>query len=138
MYRYPEAPKLHGSPTVRDGECVALIQHFTKAPHTTQWRQGAHVVDGPYVLMPGTAIATFVNGKYPQVGKGNRHAAFFLHYGAFDDSGLVEGIWIMEQYTYPRVPFIKARFIKREGFPKLPDGRYQNASNNAGAFYVIE
>lgn len=136
MYRYMQASMLRGKPLVRDGECVGLVQHYTRAPHTRLWREGLRVVDGPYVLMPGTAIATFVGGRYPQFGHGNRHAAFFLHYGPFDHEGKPTGIWIMEQSI--RLRTIQARYIPRFGFPKLPSGIWQQASDNADAFYVIE
>lgn len=138
MYRYIGASRLAGAAPVRDGECVALVQHFTNAPPTRLWRAGVHVIDSAAVLMPGTAIATFVDGRYPQVGKGTRHAAFFLSYGPFGHDGKPTGIWIMEQYTYPRTKEIQARFIEHKGFPKLPNGTWQNPSNNADAFYVIE
>lgn len=136
MYVYSRASSLEGGIPVRDGECVALIQHYTSAPHTVHWRAGAQILDAPTALMPGTAIATFVDGRYPQTGKGTRHAAFFLHYGPFGKDGKPQGIWIMEQYTYPQTRTIQARYIKRRG--KNPDGSWSSPSNNADAFFVIE
>lgn len=136
MYRYPKASSLEGSKPVRDGECVALVQHYAHVPRTTQWRAGAQVLDAPIGLMPGTAIATFVNGRYPQVGKGTRHAGFFLHYGPFGSDGKPKGIWIMEQFTYPPTRTVQARYIGRKG--KNSDGSWSSPSNNADAFFVIE
>lgn len=57
MYRFPLAGSLERKPKVRDGECVALIQEFTRAPLTKLWHQGTHVVDAAG-LQAGTAIAT--------------------------------------------------------------------------------
>src|SRR5688500_17743289 len=65
--QYPfweQAPKHYGE----SQECVALTKFFSGAPHTSFWRQGPNVL-GNKRVRPGTAIATFVNGRYPQTGK---------------------------------------------------------------------
>ena len=52
-----------------NAECVEFIQQTLKAPQTKFWIEGRKVTkDGP-VLPVGTAIATFVDGKYPQTGR---------------------------------------------------------------------
>jgi len=73
-YVYKDARKLELQDKVGDFECVALIRHFTNAPNTAQWKEGAKVL-GNKGLQAGTAIATFVNGKWPGKTHGN-HSAF--------------------------------------------------------------
>lgn len=79
-YIYARAGALQRQEKVGNGDCVALVQHYAKAPHTTLWKQGVAVLDGKDIA-PGTAIATFVKGRYPSKDSGN-HAAFFLRHGA--------------------------------------------------------
>lgn len=67
------AAALQRQTKVGDGDCVALIQKFTNAGVTAGWRQGAAVLNNKQ-LRPGTAIATFVKGRYPRLNTGN-HAA---------------------------------------------------------------
>ena len=75
-YIYPNARNLDGEPKVGDFECVALIRHYTNAPSAASWREGEKVL-GNKKILPGTAIATFVNGRWPGLPKGN-HSAFYL------------------------------------------------------------
>ena len=49
---------------VGDGQCVALVQQCTRAPHTSSWRQGSPV-RGNIGIQRGAAVATFEKGKYP-------------------------------------------------------------------------
>lgn len=79
MYRYDSAGSLENKPKVRDGECVALVQEYAGAPHSSTWRAGERVVESRG-LRAGTAIATFANGRFPSV-KMRRHAAFFCATG---------------------------------------------------------
>jgi len=75
-YIYSQASKLKGQPVVGSHQCVALVQHYAGAPTTAHWRQG-EAVFGNAVLRPGTAIATFVKGRYPNRSHGN-HAALYV------------------------------------------------------------
>lgn len=80
-YVYQEAEQLEGLPNVDDGagnylgQCVSMVKKFAHAPATSQWREGVRV-RGNYLLRPGTAIATFINGHYPSYATGN-HAALY-------------------------------------------------------------
>ncbi len=58
-YFYPA-----GTPANLRQECVSLTKAFSGAPCTACWRAGLPAVGGN--LPPGAAIATFVNGRYPQ------------------------------------------------------------------------
>ncbi|WP_434623590.1 BPSL0067 family protein [Azospirillum sp. B2RO_4] len=68
---YVKAGKAVGS-----GQCVALVQKATGAPPTSQWIKGPDVW-GNATIPVGTAIATFINGKYPSMSSGN-HAAIYM------------------------------------------------------------
>ena len=72
-YRFDQVEALAGAPKVGSHQCVALVQLKAGAPLTTSWRQGA-TVRGQTLLAKGTAIATFVDGRYPGRRHGN-HAA---------------------------------------------------------------
>lgn len=125
---YLLAPTLQRKEKVGDGGCVTLIREFTpslKNRHTSTWRQGAAVF-GNYDLKPGTAIATFINGKYASKDKGN-HAAFYLRHDG-------DRIFIVDQFKKSR--WIESRPIRRRG--KNKDGTYPYPSDNADAFFVIE
>lgn len=81
-YIYPNFEQLEGNEKVDDGagnylgQCVSLVKKYTHAPPTAQWREGSHV-RGNFALKPGTAIATFIKGRYPSYATGN-HAAFVM------------------------------------------------------------
>jgi hypothetical protein len=126
-YVYPQADSLDGLPYVGDQQCVALVEKYAKAPAPTalRWKQGA-TVRGLQTLAKGTAIATFVDGKYPSHATGN-HAALYLS----QDKG---GIWVIDQYRGSRG--IHKRYLRFQG--KFPNGQYIDASNNGDAFSVIE
>ncbi len=126
-YRYADARQLDKKPKIGDFECVSLVRHFTKAPPARMWREGEKVLGNKKVL-PGTAIATFVNGRWPNLKKGN-HAAFYI--GQVSD-----GLYILEQWNTPAKKNISIRFISRKG--RKPDGTYSNPSDNADAFSAIE
>jgi len=126
-YTYSKVDDLENTPQVGSHQCVALVQHYAKTPVTSAWRQGEHVIDSKD-LKKGTAIATFVNGRYPRQPHGN-HAAFFLSHAA-------NGIWIMDQWKNEKKTTVSSRFIPRRGQTK--SGTYVRASDNADAFFVIE
>jgi hypothetical protein len=75
-----------------------------------------------------TAIATFVNDRWPANPHGN-HAAFYL-------GKVSTGMYIMDQWNRADKKEISSRFIYRLG--KNKDGSYVRPSDNADAFSVIE
>jgi len=84
---------------VGDGECVPLVEKATGAPvPATSWREGKSLADHPDIP-EGTAIATFVNGKYPNAPAGN-HAAIFVRYATVNgrDAIIIDAIIIYDQY----------------------------------------
>lgn len=126
-YMYLKVDELKDKPVVGSHHCVALVQLYGGAPVTTAWRQGAVVV-GNSELQKGTAIATFVNGRYPNHSHGN-HAAFFLR----AEPG---GIWVMDQWKDEKKTSISPRFIRARG--QTRSGKFLQASDNADAYFVIE
>lgn len=94
---YQDFLALEKGPLIGTGSCASLIQTLTPGlinVHTSTWRKGKTVV-GSTGIVPGTAIATFENGRYP-ARDGNKHAAFFLRmqarqYGS-STNGLAIGI----------------------------------------------
>jgi len=86
-----------------------------------------HVVcRGNQSIRKGTAIATFVNGRYPNLASGN-HAAFYTSQDA-------DGMWIMDQFAGK--PRVSMRHITFQG--QNADGNFANPNNNADAFSIIE
>jgi hypothetical protein len=59
-------------------ECVEFIHQTLNAPPTKLWREGKKVTQGDASLTPGTAIATLVDGSYPQEGSTGKHAAIYV------------------------------------------------------------
>jgi hypothetical protein len=75
---YREVDSLKGTPLAGDGGCVSLVKAYAPGLDgipTSAWKAGVHVMDVPS-LPRGTAIATFVRGRYPNKPTGN-HAAFY-------------------------------------------------------------
>jgi hypothetical protein len=134
-YIYPSASALEGKAKVGSTECVALVQEFSQAPITANWSAGESVCANKSIL-PGTAIATFVNGKYRSRSTGN-HAAFFLKHTP-------TGFVVMDQWRDDRPapenkkPTISSREIKFKQKKPNKDGSWPNASNNAYAYSIIE
>jgi hypothetical protein len=122
-YVYKEVRTLHLQPKVGKGDCVELIQRYVKVGSTITWRQGKQVF-GNRMLLPGTAIATFVNGRYPNRPTGN-HAAFYIG----QQSG---GIYVLDQWKGADKPKISIRFLDTKRLD------YKSLSDNPYAFYVIE
>ncbi len=112
-------------------ECVHLVKGLVGAPSTSQWKQGQPVTRGANIS-PGTAIATFVKGSYPQGPltrprdhKGpysDRHAAIYL-------GQTKEGIWVMDQDN-------KGKAIHTTLIPWDRPGK--GDGNNGSSFSVIE
>jgi hypothetical protein len=125
---YAEVDKLDNTDKVGSHQCVALVQRYAQLPATSFWREGAVVVDSP-TLATGTAIATFVDGRYGSLPSGN-HAAFFV-------SHATGGIWVMDQWANDQTkPKVSKRFLRRKG--KTQSGAFVDPSNNADAYGVIE
>lgn len=127
-YVYSKVNDLDGTEKVGSKQCVALLQHYAKVPATSSWKMGV-LVFGNRSLLKGTAIATFVNGKYESLSTGN-HAAFYV-------SQDTKGIWIMDQWkSDTSKPKVSMRHIRPKG--KAKNGTYLDPSNNADAFSVVE
>jgi len=79
------AGKSYISPMTQKTECVAFVQATNLAvPVSTAWTEGVRITKGVKAVAAGTAIATFVGGKYPGPGK-DKHAAIYL---GQDDLGI--------------------------------------------------
>ena len=127
-YIYSKVDTLEGSAMVGSKQCVALLQHYAKLDHTSMWKEGKTVL-GTFTIAKGTAIATFVDGRYKSRPTGN-HAAFYIS----QDAG---GIWIMDQWANDtKKKTVSKRYITRKG--KLQSGQYVRPSDNAEAYSVIE
>lgn len=131
---YPSPHTLIGTPKVGTTDCVALVQFYAGLPDHRLWKAGTQVLDNPKI-QPGTAIATFVNGRYPSNDTGN-HAAFFLRH---DAPGV--GFWVVDQWKDKegqRVRPVSRRLISARRLKQNADGTWPYASDNADAFSVIE
>jgi len=132
---YPEVKELEGKDKLGDGNCVALVQALTRVGHTSTWRPGERVMDA-MTLAPGTVIATFENGRYPNRPSGN-HAALYLYSGPrSQQTGKPQYIVVMDQWT--RKPRISARSIYPRGTPLHAAGNRIDDSDNAEHFYVVK
>ena len=126
-YVYAKVDDLEDTEKVGSKECVALVQQYAGAPVTSLWKEGA-AVRGALTLTKGTAIATFVGGKYQSHAHGN-HAALYISQDA-------AGITVMDQWRSDKTkPKVSSRHIPFRGKDK--SGNYLNPSNNADAFSVI-
>ncbi|MGB6177498.1 MAG: BPSL0067 family protein [Methylocella sp.] len=81
-------------------ECVSLVREvIPKFPHSSQWQEGDPVTpENAGTIPPGTAVATFVNGRYGNAASGN-HAAICLG-PHVDDDGSTDGIVVVDQSEY--------------------------------------
>ncbi|MYN08851.1 BPSL0067 family protein [Pseudoduganella aquatica] len=126
-YEYGKVDDLEKHELVGSHQCVALVQLYAGAPRTLSWKPGKAVL-GNTSLKKGTAIATFVNGRYQNLSHGN-HAALYLRQG-------INGIYVMDQWKNKKDKKISSRFIPSLGKDKK--GRFVSPSDNADAFFVIE
>jgi hypothetical protein len=113
-------PESYDGKIVGNGQCVAFVKKAADAPETDRWKEGVTVRENFLSIPSGTAIATFVDGKYPNKPTGN-HAAIFV-------SGDADGIVVWDQWSGQPVHKRKMRFRKGKG----------SASNDASKFSVIE
>src|SRR5450755_1052006 len=72
-------------------QCVEFIQQTLGAPATTLWNEGKKITLDDTSTISGTPIATFVDGKYSHLGRGNQHAAIYLRQD-------LEGIHVLDQF----------------------------------------
>lgn len=127
-YVYLDVDELEGTEKVGSRQCVALLQHYAKLPLTAKWAEGKSVFRD-LTLKKGTAVATFVGGKYQSLSTGN-HAAFFISQDG-------AGMWIMDQWSNDVTkPNVSKRYIRPKG--KFKNGAFIDASNNADAYSVID
>ena len=126
--------KLNGHAPFRDGECVALVQAVTTVGPTSRWRPGPRVVDLSY-LNPGTVIANFVDGRFPNRHK--YHAALFMGFTR-SVSGKLMSIRVMDQFR-GRLPrnVVKWRDIYPYGAKTYLEGNTRPDCDNADQFYVV-
>lgn len=114
-YICEDAPVYIGQ-SIGDGECVDLIKLCSNAPLTRYWKPGKHVFGSD--VPPGTAIATFRRGKYPN--KEGYHAAIYSHQDK-------NGIYAWDQWQGQTVHL---RYIKAKQ-------SHKNDGNNASKYRVI-
>lgn len=135
---HPNPLSLNHKPPIGDGDCVDLvrgsIESLKKAP-TREWRPGERVLDSKD-LKPGTAIATFLCGFYPQDGETGKHAAIFVRYmGKPNPDGTYNEFMVMEQWK-GKLP--STRVLRKKGRVDMKcTGGIYDASNSADAFHVI-
>lgn len=96
-----------------NGQCVALVRTLTGAPASSIWREGEAIVDllerNAYIA-PGTAIATFFDGRYPNWNHGN-HAAIFLEWAG-------NGIEVFHQWR-GKAPHKRVLYFGRKQSPSF-------------------
>lgn len=104
-------------------ECVELIKGLLGAPSTTLWKEGRKLRPHADEIEPGTAIATFVDGRYPNSRRrGNKHAAIFLR-------ATEGGIYVLDQFAHQAA--VKERFIPWQ------HPRDRRAANNASSYSTV-
>jgi hypothetical protein len=114
------SPHLHEGRVVDDGQCVAFVRRVCNAPHTSQWRKGAHVRSGGD-LPSLVAIATFdPNGRYGNHTDGRSHCAVLIERRS-------DGLLCWDQWLNQPV---HKRLIRYRGGSGP-------AANDGDAFYVI-
>ena len=99
-----------------NGECVDLVKLCSNAPLTRYWKPGKKVFGND--IPPGTAIATFRRGKYPN--KSGYHAAIYSHQDK-------NGIYAWDQWHGQPVHL---RYIKAKQ-------SHKEAGNNASKYRII-
>ena len=112
-------PEQYQGKVVGSGQCVALVQKAAGVGHTATWSPGARVKSASYIS-PGTAIATFIGGVYPNQAHGN-HAAIYISHDE-------QGIKVWDQW---RGHAVSQRTIRYKAGDNDP-------SNDGDFYYVIE
>jgi hypothetical protein len=143
---YRGAIHLEQEPKVDGGACARLVQHYlAHIGHTSTWKPGENVIDALAAgkqIEQGTAIATFVNGRYPD--HGYRHAAFFLWANTsctHDPKTMrckIMSIRVMDQWNdHPGSLYHKDKISARD-IRIYPKNSAYPISDNASMFYAIE
>lgn len=122
---YSRVESLEGKPKVFGGSCAGIVQWYTKAVLARFWKEGVAVRGNSAKIMKGTAVATFVDGKYPNKPYDN-HAALYISQDA-------SGVHVMDQWKSK--PTIGKRLMRFKG--KKADGIFIDPSNNGDALSVI-
>ncbi len=103
-------------------ECVQLIKSLLDAPRTIFWKEGRKLREHFPHISPGTAIATFVKGQYPQHGRTGMHAAIFVR-------ATQAGIFVLDQF--------RGRVAVTERFIPWNSPNSRKRSNNAATYSTI-
>lgn len=111
-------PESYSGQIVGTGKCVDFVREASGAPTTSDWVEGQKARGSQ--LKPGTVIATFQDGRYPNNSTGN-HAAVFVSQNS-------DGLIVWDQWRGQSVHKRLIRFKGGEGSP----------SNDGDAFYVVE
>lgn len=112
-------PEAYVGKVVGTGQCVAFLQKTTNVGHTSGWTPGERIKGAQYIA-PGTAIATFINGVYPNRSSGN-HAAIYISHDE-------HGIQVYDQWSGHAVSKRTIRYKAGDNDP----------SNDGDFYYVIE
>ena len=116
------APGTYQNTVVGSGQCVAFVEQASGSPLTSAWKQGGKV-RGDLTIQPGTAIATFDNGKYTNSTDGTSHAAIYVGQNT-------AGLQVWDQWKGQPVHQRTIRF--QGGAPGV------RPVNDGDAFYVVE
>jgi hypothetical protein len=122
---YANVDSLEGQAKVSTGSCASLVQYYLPVGKAATWVAGSAVTESGLAIAKGTAVATFVNGRYPNKPKDN-HVAFFISKDA-------DGITVMDQWASKAS--IGSRKMAFKG--KNADGTFKDPSNNGDALSVI-
>jgi len=122
---FPDDPdSLEGAKPKGSGQCAALVQTTIPIGLTKTWREGIRVQGNGLLIKKGTAVATFVDGYYPNNDHDN-HVAYYLEQN-------LSGVTVMDQWVGKEV---SSRLMKFGS--KRSDGLYNDPSNNGAALSVI-
>jgi hypothetical protein len=121
-----------------DGECVALLHDVLNIPPSKEWKKGITVIANGDKIPKGTAIATFVDGKYPQKAPDDGKS---MHAAIYDYQDKI-GIWVWQQYNvYVTDPKTHERVLKEHKnveHIRLNFDNKTNRSRDGSAFSVIQ
>jgi hypothetical protein len=98
MWVLKDFEKLKGGPVLGNGSCAQLPQIHGDVPKTAFWKPGPKIYGNAQIIPYGTAIATFVNGVYPNWPHGNHAAIFGSGWSGHYEGKLHSGIMIFDQW----------------------------------------
>jgi hypothetical protein len=119
------------------GECVSLVKRYIPAlqnAETRTWKEGVNVIEtlkNGGTIEKGTAIATFVNGKFES---GHGHAAFYAGYYIGSDGDIY--IFVVDQYL-GSTPSNGVQKRQLSNYGRDVNDNWRRRSNNGRAFSVI-